>query len=126
MKKFRVLIKSACVIIFAFLLIQLSFLSGCSRVIRDAKDELVLYSWSREFDTGSSMSLNFSDNFATLDFITSDGIKSSLYGLYILSPTNLVICDDNTGTDYTFLYSVYGDRVELTMDDSTIELYKDN
>ncbi len=126
MKKIRILIKSACVIILAFLFIQLSFLSGCSRVIRDAKDELVIYNWSREFDTGSSISLKFSDNFATLDFTTSDGIRSSLYGLYILSSTNLVICDDNTGTDYTFLYSVYGDKLELTMYDSTIELYKDD
>ena len=126
MKNIRILIKSACVIILAFLFIQLSFLSGCSRVIRDAKDELVIYNWSREFDTGSSISLKFSDNFATLDFTTSDGIKSSLDGLYILSSTNLVICDDNTGTDYTFLYSVYGDKLELTMYDSTIELYKDD
>ena len=126
MKKIRILIKSSCVIIFAFLFIQISFLSGCSRVIRDAKDELVLYNWSREFVTGSSISLKFSDNFATLDFTTSDGIKSSLNGLYILSSTKLVICDDNTGTDYTFLYSVYGDKLDLTMDESTIELYKDD
>lgn len=107
----------------AFSIVILLLLSGCAQVIDNNADELRLYEWQGETEGGNTAALRFdgSDASFEIDFLDTEMIVS---GFCTVSDDSLMICDDETGFDYTFDYKLYGDRVELTFDSSQISLKK--
>lgn len=94
---------------------------GCTRVIRDASDELVMYSWSTVLEGGAEVSLTFEDEDAA--FSVKNGENSStVKGYCVLSSDQFVIIDEKTEESYTFDYILRGDSVELSYQNSLIIL----
>ena len=106
-----------CIIVFTM------FLYGCARVIRDASDELVMYSWSADLDGGAEVSLSFDGDNAELS-VTGCDTSSVIEGYCILSPERFMILDDETGERFVFDYVLHGDRIELSHNNSLIFLEK--
>ncbi len=63
------------------------------------------------------------ENNATLS-VKSGDISSVLSGVCILSVGEFVICDEKTKENFPFSYTLYGDRVELSFQNSAIILEK--
>ena len=100
-------------------------LTGCTRVIESPSDELRMYSWYAEFDNGNTASLSFEDEKAFFSAENED-FSLNLSGLSVMTDDRIIICDDNSRMNYTFGYELYGDRVELSCNGSTITLDKNN
>ncbi|MBQ3416599.1 MAG: hypothetical protein IJH32_02030 [Ruminococcus sp.] len=99
------------------------FLYGCTRVIRDASDELVMHSWSVALDGGAEVSLLFDGDNAEFS-VTSGDTSSVIKGYCVLSADRFMIIDDETGEQFVFDYILHGDRIELTHNNSLIILEK--
>ena len=99
------------------------FLYGCARVIRDASDELVMYSWSATLDGGAEVRLSFDSDNAALS-VTSGDTSSVISGYCVLSADRFMILDDETGERFLFDYILHGDRIELSHNNSLIILEK--
>lgn len=98
-------------------------LPGCTRVIRGPADELRMFDWQSELEGGNTVTLSFEGSDATL---RADGGVDSLIleGLCAVTDDTVVICDSETGYNYSFGYKLYGDRIELSIFDSEITLKK--
>ena len=120
-KKNDRLFRAYIVLAAAYILLLCAFLSGCTRVIGDCSDELVMHSWAAEYDNGTSISLSFDEDRAVLTAKAGE-TKHTLSGICILSLTDFTICDEKTRENYTFSYTVHGDSLELTYDGSTLIL----
>lgn len=107
----------------AFLLIAVLLLSACTHVVTGSADELCMYSWKGETDGGVSAALQFDGMQGSLAVEYPD-TSMDISGFCIVSDDSLIICDDQTGFDYTFGYKLYGDRVELSFDSGQISLKK--
>ena len=99
------------------------FLYGCTRVIKDASDELVMYSWSAALEGGAEVILRFDGDNAAL-LVTSGDTSSVIEGYCILSPERFCIIDTDTGERFVFDYILHGDRIELSHNNSLIILRK--
>ena len=109
--------------IIAAVLSAVMLLSGCDRNIRGPADELRMYGWQSELEGGNTVTLSFDGSDATL---SADGGVDPLLleGLCAVTDDTVVICDSETGYNYSFGYKLYGDRVELSIFDSEITLKK--
>ncbi|MBQ6152406.1 MAG: hypothetical protein IJJ15_01510 [Ruminococcus sp.] len=121
--------KSKGLYIFALILIALQisvilfFLYGCTRIISVASDELVMFSWRSASDRGAEVSLSFDEDNAVFSYTYND-VNCTVEGIYVASCDSFTICDDNSGTNYTFEYILHGDRLELSYNNSLIILEK--
>ncbi len=106
-----------------FLLIAVMLLSSCTQIINSAADELRMFSWEGTADNGNTASLLFCDNKASLSLQTHDGLLR-IHGLCLVDDEKLMICDEGSGMNYSFGYTLYGDRVELTATNGTLTLNK--
>ncbi|MBQ3265565.1 MAG: hypothetical protein IJH07_07285 [Ruminococcus sp.] len=98
-------------------------LVSCTRIISSPADELRMYSWRGEAENGSTAALTFDDTDGSF-VIENDDSSLTLSGLCFADDEKIIICDDESGQNYTFAYRLYGDRVELTYDGSTLTLDK--
>ena len=105
------------------LLVCVTALSACARVIRTPADELSLYRWRGELDNGDSAELSFDGDDASLE-LKGEGLALTLCGNYALTDDTLVICDRASGMHYSFGYRLFGDRVELSSDGGAVSLDK--
>ena len=115
------IMRAACVII-CVTLICLS-LSGCRRVIRGPRDELVMYSWGADMDNGNKVSLVFDGDKAAFR-AENDAFTLEVGGVYLIDDESLIICDEATYMNHRFDYTVHGDCVDLSFGDGTITLDK--
>ena len=106
-----------------FSIMILFLLSGCTQVVDNNSDELRLYSWEGETESGNIVTLRFDGSDAALEIGYPD-TEMIISGFCAVSDDSLMICDEETGFDYTFGYKLYGDRVELTFDSGQISLKK--
>lgn len=99
-------------------------LCSCTRVIVNCADELSLYSYSKEFENGNTVSLSFDKNNATLSMKTNGGEQAVISGFCEMSETEFVIFDSKTGVAYPFEYIIYSDRVDIMYDTNVVTLDK--
>lgn len=119
-KRERILYPVAISLIIVQIIVLSAFLFGCTRVITDASDELVMNAWGKSFDNGAEVSLMFDDDKATFSYHNGD-IEAEISGVYVVSCDAFTICDDE---NYTFSYILHGDSLELSYNNSTIILEK--
>lgn len=98
-------------------------LCGCTGVINSSADEIKQYRWQVYLDNGNTVSLSFDDGKADFCAVTDD-YSLELNGLCILTDNTIIICDEDSGTHYSFVYTLFGDRVELNFNGSVISLKK--
>lgn len=98
-------------------------LSACQRQINSPGDELSMYTWRGELDSGASAELSFDgdDGFLT---VNAPDFTLDIGGLYVYTDDTLIICDRNSDLNYSFVYTVHGDRVELDYSGAAISLDK--
>ena len=108
----------------AALLCAVIMLASCIKTINSPADELQMYSWSGESENGTVVSLTFdgSNGDLNIEYYGDSDLKIS--GLCIVSDDSLIICDEVSGANYTFNYTLHGDRVELSYNGSTLTLLK--
>ena len=91
----------------AALLLFTSILSSCARVIRSPGDELSLFHWRGVFDNGNSAELDFDGDNASLS-LKGDGLSLELSGIYAVTDDTLILCDRESGANYSFGYRASG------------------
>ena len=123
MKNQNKLIKYAFLLILVYALLLMLILCGCTRVIRNAADEITLSDWSAVLEGGAQVSLSFEGDKAAFS-VDNAGKSSVVDGICILSPDEIVICDEERGENYCFAYILHGDHLELSYNNSVIILEK--
>lgn len=109
--------------IISLLLAIVIVLTSCVTVVNGPADELRMYSWHAERENGDIVTLRFNDGKAAL-YADNGDFPLCLSGLCIITDNTLTICDEATKTNYTFGYTLYGDRVELSCNNSVLTLQK--
>ena len=107
----------------AILAAVVMLLTSCTRNIQGAADELRMYSWEGKAENGNAASLLFCETKAFLCLQTHDSTLR-IYGVCAANDEKLLICYEISGMNYTFGYTLYGDRVELSANGGTITLSK--
>lgn len=110
---------------FAIILLTASImlLSACVQRIESSADELRMYRWEAKSDNDSLVNLYFEDVNARLEIKNLDHTLT-IGGLCAADENRMIICDEESGIHYTFGYQLYGDRVELSSNGSTLTLNK--
>lgn len=100
-------------------------LCGCQRNIESPSDEIVMYRWRSQLDSGNEVSLTFEGDNAS--FVTeNEDFRLSVSGYCAMYDDRFIISDQKTRDNYTFSYQLFGDHIELTYGDGTIVLQKDD
>ncbi len=98
--------------------------SGCTqKQITSPQDELVLYEWGKSDKFGKEISLSFADDTAQLKIKTTD-FDYSIAGDVLIDNETIKIYDNNLKQSYSFNYVLYGDKIEITYNENTLELDK--
>ena len=106
------------IITFAFLM------CGCTtRQIITTADELTINKWSSSDKFNKEISLEFSDNNATLSFKT-ENFSGKISGLAIIDDKTITINDTTLNQDFSFEYELFGDKINLKYKDNMLELEK--
>lgn len=111
------------ILLLCVLLISVLFLTACVRNINTPADELRMYNWEGETENGNIVSLLFSGENACLSIQFEDETLH-IHGLCAADDRKLTICDEESGMNESFLYALYGDRVELNCNGGVLSLYK--
>lgn len=106
---------------FVSVLLTAVFLTGCVPVINSPSDELRMYTWQSELENGNIVSLSFDEDNGYLNIKNTD-FTLNIGGLCILSDDRITICDKESGLNYSFGYTLYGDRVGLNYNSSVLSL----
>lgn len=112
---------------FVFIIVIILFLfCGCTqRQITYVSDELMANSWQNFDKFNKEISLTFDGNNADLK-IKTDDFNGNITGIAIVNDTNIEIFDNKLKEKFCFNYVLYGDKIELTYKEKTIELNKVN
>ena len=98
-------------------------LVSCTRIVSGPADELKMYSWRGEAENASVAELSFEDTNGSLT-IENGGDSLTISGLCFADDDRFIICDEESGQNYTFGYRLHGDRVELSRDGGVLVLDK--
>lgn len=98
-------------------------LTACSRAVRSPADEIAMYSWRGELESGKTAHLRFSDREAYLTARGED-FELEVSGVCAIYDDSFVIYDSQTHNDYSFYYTLRGDSLELSYAGGAIELDK--
>ena len=82
-----------------------------------------MFRWRGEFENGNTAELSFEDTNGCFTVNFPDETMK-LCGLCVTTDDRLIICDEESGMNYTFGYRLYGDRVELSCNGAWITLNK--
>ncbi len=108
-------------IIIALLII---LLCGCTQQqITNTADELTMYSWSNIDKYNKEITLSFKEDVATLSIKTPD-YSGVVTGTAIINESSIIISDNTLKQNLTFDYVLYGNKIDLKYNESTIELRK--
>ncbi|MEE1056318.1 MAG: hypothetical protein UH239_03625 [Acutalibacteraceae bacterium] len=107
------------------LIITVTFLMfGCTtRQIITTADELTINKWSSSDKFNKEISLEFSENNATLSFKT-ENFSGKISGLAIIDDKTITINDKTLNQDFSFEYELFGDKINLKYKDNMLELEK--
>ncbi len=111
-----------------FIIIALFFcitLTACKSVIVTSADELTSRNWQTETLSGMKGSLTFSGDTATL-IVTSSQDEATLSGHLSIDSKNFYITSMEFFRTYTFSYSVFHNRAEITYGGDTLIFYPVN
>lgn len=113
---------------FRYFIVAIAFitmlLTGCTQSqVKAQADELVANKWSSADKFGKELSLTFKDDTASLR-VKTDDFDYEINGTVLLDEQTLKIFDDTLKQSYTFDYILYGDKIEIIYDDTSIELDK--
>lgn len=100
-------------------------LSACVPVADTPADEFRQYDWSAETNGECEISLSFDELHATLTLEKKD-VSLKISGICALTDHKLTIFDEESANGQTFDYKLYGDRVELSFEGGTLELFKED
>lgn len=98
-------------------------LSGCTRSVRSACDELCMARWGARQENGNSLELFFDGSEAFFSAWNSV-FNLSVNGVYTADDETFVIFDEVTQMPFHFSYLLHGDSLELTYRGSTVILDK--
>lgn len=110
-----------------FLSFSVLTLSSCSEISNTNAKELRSSNWQQSSDDHLQLSLSFKNDDAVLKVYDIE--KKSEYkitGTTIVTDENITINDNTTLSNYSFNYSIYGDKVELNYKGKNLELKKSN
>lgn len=82
-----------------------------------------MYRWVCEEENGTCVELSFDRTDAHMN-IENEAFTLDIIGLCYSDDDSLTICDENSGSHYTFGYQLYGDRVELCYNGGVLVLNK--
>ncbi|HHZ06421.1 MAG TPA: hypothetical protein GX401_06515 [Clostridiales bacterium] len=95
---------------------------GCMKEqINTIPQELKASVWKGEDDFNKGAVLSFDGDTATLLLKNGDD-KVSIIGNAMIDDTAVTITDEALAEEFTFNYVLYGDKIEITYDNSTITL----
>lgn len=114
-----VLVTAACIIL------CVAMCSCGQKVINSQEAEVKSYSWSYEGEYGISSTITFEDENAAFT-IARDDESCTISGLCIFDESSFIIIDENLKSTFAFEYTLYGDRITLKYDDSSIDFTKVN
>lgn len=101
-------------------------LSGCtSNEITCTADELKAYTWSASDDYGKSARLAFDEDDA--EFVLKSGdTQTTIKGKAAVNDKSITISAPDVPDAYTFAYTLFGNKIEITYGGNTITLDKEN
>ena len=82
-----------------------------------------MFAWRSSGESGCTVSLTFDEDTASLS-CSGAGTSFTLDGRCFLTDDRLIICDEESGQNYSFGYVLHGDRAELSYNGSVITLGK--
>lgn len=99
-------------------------LSGCTQgQITSKADELTTNEWFASDKFGKEISLLFTQDTAELKIKTND-FSCKIIGNVLVDEQTVKIFDNTLKQTYSFDYNLYGDKIEITYDEKTVELNK--
>lgn len=111
-----------CISVCAVIVVML--LSGCTQAqIATKADELMANKWSASDKFGKEITLSFKENIAELKVKTND-FSYEIMGTALVDEQTVKIFDNALKESYSFNYTLYGDKIDITYDESAIELSK--
>lgn len=108
----------------AFIAVITMILSGCTQSqITSKADELMSNEWFASDKFGKEISLLFTQDTVELKVKTND-FSGKIIGTVLVDEQTVKIFDNTLKQTYSFDYSLYGDKIEITYDEHTVELNK--
>lgn len=105
-------------------IIMMVLLTGCTQTqITSEADELMANKWSACDKFGKEISLSFIEDKAELK-VKTDNFSCEITGIALVDDQTLKIFDNTLKQNYSFNYTLYGDKIEITYYENTIELSK--
>lgn len=99
-------------------------LSGCTQAqITSKADELMANEWFASDKFGKEIALSFTEDTAELEVKTND-FSCKIIGTVLVDEQAIKIFDNTLKQTYSFNYSLYGDKIEITYEENTVELNK--
>ena len=99
-------------------------LSGCTQSqITSKADELMANKWFSSDKFGKEIALSFTQNNAELE-VKTDDFSCKIIGIALVDEQTVKIFDNTLKQTYSFDYNLYGDKIEITYDENTVELNK--
>lgn len=99
-------------------------LTGCTQTqIVTKADELMANEWCANDKFGKEISLSFGENTAELKVKTKD-FTGKIAGTALVDEQTVKIFDNTLKESYSFNYTLYGDKIDITYNEDTIELSK--
>lgn len=111
----KILVVAACFICFMF--------CSCMADTSGQSYELSNEKWYGVLNGGAEVSLEFSDNTATLKLKSGED-EINLNGLYVIDDTTFIIFNQEFKQSYSFNYTVNGDTLVLEYCGNKIEIEK--
>ena len=109
----------------AFFICLIFILCGCSGSTSGCAAELTERSWHAKLDGGGEAHLGFCGERAELT-VSDGGERQIIEGDFIADESAFVIFDKSVCRNYSFTYVPHGDKLELTFDGGTIELFAED
>lgn len=102
-------------------------MSSCTQVVIDSADEVRLNSWVAKLKNGSSVSLNFIDDIATLNIKNPDkNACVSIKGLGVIDDKRILIHNKSESESYIFNYTIKNNHLILKYNHGSISLSRKN
>lgn len=96
-------------------------LCGCSVQNSGYVEELTSNKWSATLKGGAQVSLCFNEEYADFE-IENSSLSTSISGKYVADEKSFVIFVPEIAQNYTFVYTPKGEKLDLTYNNSTITL----
>lgn len=118
-----IILKKFVILLLSFLLAAVLLLSGCETAPDGCAHELTDHSWQTSLESGATVSLDFSGEYACLKIQSGDeAVKIS--GKYLAGESELVIFMPEIYQNYGFEYTPRGNFLDLSYEGKTITLKK--